>query len=254
LSNKKSKRGIQYEDIESMFGKKYGKLTVLPIVYVEDIRDANGEIDIHKRKYILKCKCDCGNYYYANRLQLLSDKVHSCGCEKAQRLAQMNRENKKYEDSDSQTSSIYNNLYNSWHAMCHRCLNSNDVHYQYYGGRGITVTEEWLDYNNFKEWALKNNWNSELTIDRIDSNGNYEPSNCRWVDMDVQHNNTRRNKILNYKGKTQSLADWVRELHLDYSSTKARLALGMSTEEAFERKKYESREEYLRRKDTEVEG
>ena len=72
--------------------------------------------------------------------------------------------------------------------------------------------------------------------------------------MNVQHNNTRRNKMLNYKGKTQSLADWVRELHLDYNSTKARLALGMSTEEAFERKKYESREEYLRRKDTEVDN
>lgn len=94
MNNRKSKRGIQYKDIESMFGNKYGKLTVLPIVYVEDVRDINDEIDIHKRKYILKCKCDCGNYYYANRLQLLSDKVHSCGCEKSQRLAQMNRANK----------------------------------------------------------------------------------------------------------------------------------------------------------------
>lgn len=251
MANKKSKRGLQYEDIEAMFGNKYGKLTVLPIVYVEDIRDADGSIDIHKRKYILKCKCDCGNYYYANRLQLLSDKVHSCGCEKAEKLAQMNRNNKKYEDSDSQTHSIYNGLYRSWTAMCHLCLSENDEHYEYYGGRGIKITDEWLEYSNFKTWALDNGWSSGLTIDRMDSNGNYEPNNCRWVNMDIQHNNTSRNKMLEYRGKTQSLADWSRELGIDYDVTKARLALGMSVSEAFERKKYESREEYLRRKDIE---
>lgn len=245
-----AKQSVQYEDIEPIFGKKFGKLTALPIVFVEDVQDENGTIMIHKRKYIIKCQCDCGNYYYANRLQLLNGRVNSCGCEKKERLSQRNKEfSKKYSDSDSQVDSPYNKLYNSWSAMKHRCLYPSDTHYNYYGGRGITICEDWLDYEKFKEWAIKNGWQNDLTIDRIDYDKNYEPSNCRWVDMKTQHNNTSSNKFLTYKGKTQSLALWCEELNLSYGRIKARLNdCNMSVEEAFERRLYESHESYLIRK------
>lgn len=83
--------------------------------------------------------------------------------------------------------------------MRHRCANSNDASYKYYGGRGITVCEEWGDYERFRNWALANGYDpnapqGECTIDRIDVNGNYEPSNCRWVDMKTQNANKRNTK------------------------------------------------------------
>lgn len=248
MANTKSK-SVQYEDIERIFGQKFGKLTALPICFVEDIQE-NGKINPHKRKYIIKCKCDCGNYYYTNKDQLLNDKVHSCGCEKSQRLSEMNSfYSQKYEDKDSQPSSLYNSLYHSWTAMKHRCLSENDEHYEYYGGRGIVIYDDWLDYNKFKQWALQNGWKNGLTIDRKDFNGNYEPSNCRWVTMKTQHNNTSRSKMLTYHGKTQSLRLWCDELHLDYGKTKARInACDMTVEEAFERLPYESHEAFLIRK------
>ncbi len=245
-----SKQTVQYEDIEPMFGQKFGKLTVLPIVFIEDIRDENGKIINSKRQYVLKCKCDCGNYYYANRLQLLNDRVHSCGCEKKQRLSEINATySKKYSDCDSQPTSKYNQLYHSWGAMRHRCLSENDIHYKNYGGRGITIYEDWLNYEKFKEWALQSGWQPNLTIDRIDYNGNYEPSNCRWITQKEQTNNTSGNKMITYNGKTQSLAMWCEELNLPYGRTKARFnACDMTPEEAFERRLYESHESYLLRK------
>ena len=75
-------RTVEYADIEKMFGQRFGKLVVLPCCFVEDIRDTDGKIISSKRQYILKCQCDCGNTYYANRFRLLNDKLHSCGCEK----------------------------------------------------------------------------------------------------------------------------------------------------------------------------
>lgn len=242
-------RNIEYSDIEQMFGKRFGKLVVLPFCFVEDVQNTDGKIIAKKRKYILKCQCDCGNTYYTNHNQLLNDRVHSCGCEKKQRLSEMNKQMSKYDNADSQSYSPYNKLYHSWCAMKHRCLFSNDEHYKYYGGRGITIYQEWLDYNNFKEWALNNGWNNNLTIDRIDYNGNYEPNNCRWITQKEQTNNTGNNKMLTYKNKTQSLSMWCEELNLPYDRTKQRLnECGMTVEEAFERKLYESHEAYLIRK------
>ena len=248
-------RTVEYTDIEKMFGQRFGKLVVLPYCFVEDIRDTDGKIIPSKRQYILKCQCDCGNIYYANRFQLLNDKLHSCGCEKSQRMVQMNKTySQKYSDCDSQSTSKYNQLYNSWSAMKNRCLSVNNTHYEYYGGRGITICDEWLDYENFKSWALQNGWDNNLTIDRIDYNGNYEPNNCRWITQKEQTNNTSFNKMITYHNKTQSLAMWCEELGLNYGRIKARLnSCEMSVEEAFERRLYESHESYLIRKACEKE-
>lgn len=90
-------------------------------------------------------------------------------------------------------------IYNSWYKMVSRCTNTKNKDWRYYGGRGITVCDSWLSYDNFYEWAMANGYNDTLTIDRIDVNGNYEPSNCRWVTRKVQARNTTRNVYIEGK-------------------------------------------------------
>lgn len=105
-----------------------------------------------------------------------------------------------------------------------RCYNKNRWNYQYYGARGIKVCDEWKnDYQKFKKWSLENGYQNNLSIDRIDTNGNYEPSNCRWVTDKEQKNNTRRNHYITYKGKTQSMSKWAEELNISYTVLRARI-------------------------------
>ena len=85
-------------------------------------------------------------------------------------------------------------LFNIWRGMKQRCLNPKNVKYKDYGGRGIKICDEWMDYLNFAKWAKSNGYSEVLTIDRIDVDGDYRPGNCRWADMKTQANNTRRNK------------------------------------------------------------
>lgn len=87
-------------------------------------------------------------------------------------------------------------LYNIWAKIKNRCNNKNDARYKDYGGRGIKICTSWMSYETFREWALSNGYKGHLTIDRIDNDGNYEPSNCRWSTYKKQNNN-RRDSILN---------------------------------------------------------
>lgn len=115
-------------------------------------------------------------------------------------------------------------LYNVWMSMNHRCYTKSDCNYYKYGARGITVCDEWRnDFKAFYDWSKSHGYKEGLSIDRIDNNGNYEPSNCRWVTRLVQANNTRRNQMITYLGKTQSLPDWCRELNLNYKTTRTRI-------------------------------
>ena len=111
-------------------------------------------------------------------------------------------------------------IYKIYHRMVYRCRKDKTSEaYKYYREKNITVCDEWLGesgFINFYNWSMENGYSDELTIDRIDSNGNYEPSNCRWVDYTVQANNTSRNRIITYAGKTQTMAEWARELNIPY--------------------------------------
>ena len=123
--------------------------------------------------------------------------------------------------------------------MKKRCYYIKHNQYKNYGGRGIRICDEWNDrqiikisgihytkgYLAFKKWALENGYADNLTIDRIDNNGNYEPSNCRWVTKKEQANNRRTNKYISYKGKTQSLTKWCEELGLPYNTIKSRISI-----------------------------
>jgi hypothetical protein len=169
-------------------GKKFYKLTVLKEVDRGKKRDRQWE-----------CVCDCGNICIVQGNNLKSGHTKSCGCH--------NREMASKRLSTHGQSKT--KLHKIWYGMKNRCFNPNNHIYDKYGGRGITVCEEWKEFEPFRDWALANGYAEGLTIDRIDVNGNYEPSNCRWATMKEQQNNRRNNRYLTYNGETHTMAEWA---------------------------------------------
>ena len=122
-------------------------------------------------------------------------------------------------------------IYKKWEDMKSRCNNPNNRRYKDYGGRGIKICAEWLaDFMNFYNWANANGYEDNLTIDRIDNNGNYEPSNCRWVTMAEQMKNTRNCRYLEYKGEKHCVMEWVRILGITKRSIANKLYKGFPLE------------------------
>lgn len=126
-------------------------------------------------------------------------------------------------------------IYKIWVSMRHRCYLKSDTNYYKYGARGIQVCDEWKnDFQTFYDWAMFHGYSDDLSLDRIDNDGNYCPENCRWTTRLVQANNTRRNQIIMYNGITQSLPDWCRTLNLNYKCTRTRINVyKWSVEKAF---------------------
>lgn len=105
-----------------------------------------------------------------------------------------------------------------------RCSKIDHPYYNRYGGRGISVCEEWKnDFISFQNWAIATGYTENLTIDRIDFNGNYNPTNCRWATQKEQQNNKSNNKFITYNGKTQTIAEWADEFGINKSTLHARL-------------------------------
>lgn len=164
-------------------GKKFNKLTVIKF----DKEKSN-----NKNKYWI-CKCDCGNIKSIEGNKIKNGLVKGCGCLRGKNNIKYSIQNKK--------------LYKLWWHIINRCNNKKDISYKNYGGRGIKVCDEWLEYDNFAIWCLKNNYKEGLEIDRINNNGNYEPDNCRFVTR-LENSRNKRNSIkYNYKGKLLSLKE-----------------------------------------------
>jgi hypothetical protein len=124
-------------------------------------------------------------------------------------------------------------LYYIWNNMKQRCINSHNPQFADYGGRGITVCEDWLKYECFRDWALNNGYSENLTIDRINNNSGYCPENCRWATPREQANNTRKVRLITYNGETHSVCEWSRILNIKQSTLNMRLnKYGWSAEEA----------------------
>lgn len=124
-------------------------------------------------------------------------------------------------------------LYSIWHNMKTRCYNPNAEHYAYYGGRGVSVCEEWRNsFQAFFEWAMANGYDDKLTLDRIEASGNYEPSNCRWVDMFTQNNHTSKNHYITHNGETKTTAEWARQYGINSCVFNNRIRRGWSFERA----------------------
>lgn len=129
-------------------------------------------------------------------------------------------------------------LWNIYHGMKKRCNNPNCVRYKDYGGRGIVICPEWQDdFDAFADWAKTNGYDDTLTIDRVDVDGNYEPSNCRWITLKEQSRNMRKTVYAEYKGVKKPLIEWCEELGLVYDTVHDRITRrGWSVEKAFETK------------------
>ena len=130
-------------------------------------------------------------------------------------------------------------LYSIWKSMKSRCYCPNWKPYSLYGARGITVCDEWKDYNNFKQWAMSNGYTDELTLERNDVNGNYCPNNCKWVTMNEQSNNKRSSHFLTYNGMTKTIAQGADSLCINYVTLHSRInKLVLSVEDALVIKSY----------------
>ena len=171
-------------------GKKFGRLYVVKRI---------GSTKYHQPLWL--CKCDCGNETILCGQAIRSGHTISCGCYNKEEVSKLH---KKHGDFGTR-------LYTIWSHMIQRCYNPNDAKFKNYGARGIIVCEKWKnDYREFKEWAINNGYSNDLTIDRINVNGNYEPSNCRWVDNYVQENNRTNNRLFTIDGITHTVSEWAR--------------------------------------------
>lgn len=178
--------------VEDKIGKRYGKLTV-----VSRLSHKPG------KPVYWKCKCDCGNERIVDSYALNCGKAIQCKeCSKPFSYRQR-----------------YPRIYRIWQAMKSRCFYVGNKRYSDYGGRNITVCEEWKNsIEAFVKWSLSNGYQDNLTIDRINVDGNYEPSNCRWVTLKKQANNTRKNVIIERNGESHSLSEWSEITGIDRST------------------------------------
>lgn len=197
--------------IRDLTGMRFGRLTAIKFSHR------------HKRETIWECKCDCGNTHFASSSHLLRGHTKSCGCFRKEEL-------KRIKTRHGETNT---RLHRIWDGMIRRCRGTSDKkNNAIYHDRGITVCKEWEVYENFRDWSLANGYDDGLTIDRIDTCGNYCPENCRWVTMKVQQNNKRNNHYIEFEGKRQTIGEWATEKNIPYDTLYNRIYIGWTMEKA----------------------
>ena len=196
------RKEVYFMAVKDMEGKRFGRLTVLYRM----------ENDKH-RNAVWMCRCDCGVEKPIVGNALRKGVVVSCGCYHRDRVTEMFTTH-----GMSKT-----RIRNIWNHVKQRCINPNNDAYKYYGGRGICICEEWKSFPAFLEWSMNNGYDEDLTIDRIDTNGNYEPNNCRLVSRKVQQNNTRHTRLYTINGETKSIAEWCRKYGVPHERVRVRV-------------------------------
>lgn len=204
-------------------GDKYNRLVVI----------GEGEPYVSKsgksREKTYKCVCDCGAVKTVRGSYLKGGRVKSCGCLVREMSSQVHM---KHGGKGTR-------LYGIWKSMRERCKTTTSSNYERYGARGVEVCCEWDDFALFREWSLANGYKDGLTIDRIDVNGNYEPSNCRWATYQEQANNMRSNRWIERRGERSTMAQFCRDHHLKYKYFSSLLCKGYTVEEAMEKAAFE---------------
>jgi hypothetical protein len=170
------------------------------------------------------CKCNCGNSVVVLGTQLRNGNTKSCGCLKSEAVIQRNKDNSTHNLSKHPAYNIHSNMIN-------RCYDTNNPRYKDYGGRGIAVCEEWKDITTFCNWMMNNNYVKGLSIERIDNNGNYEPSNCILIPLENQSKNRRSNHSITYNGSSNTIAEWSRITGINMYTLFDRLYRGWTDEE-----------------------
>jgi hypothetical protein len=176
-------------------GLTFEKLTVIGV----SKRNQN------EKRYYLDCQCECGNIIRLLPYQIKKHQVKSCGCLRTQAA----KNARSYIANHFENDRSKHPLYWIWYQMINRCENQNSKYYNRYGGRGISVCEEWHDFNNFVLWSDSVNGRPRgYSLDRINNDGNYEPNNCRWTTNFQQGINKSSNILVEYKGQTKTLMEW----------------------------------------------
>lgn len=190
--------------VHDLTGQKFGLLTVIGLA----------ETDTRKTYWV--CKCDCGNMKTVRSDSLLCGAIKSCGCIKRKQDEVNLTKNHRHKMSGTR-------IYSEWQGMKGRCYNKGNARYADWGGRGIEVCEQWRNsFESFYTWAMANGYQDNLTIDRIDNNGNYCPENCRWVGQQEQCRNRRSNINLTIGNSTRTLMEWCEIFQVDYANVNAR--------------------------------
>lgn len=163
--------------LSKLYNQRFGKLVAKEPITLN-----------HRNRVVWECQCDCGNIAYVESDKLKSGHTKSCGCLKSEKTIIRNKSQAIY-------NARHNRLYRIYYGMRTRCYNTTEKHYPDWGGRGIKICDEWLSsFANFQEWALSHGYRDDLSLDRIDNDGDYEPSNCRWATAKEQANNKRKAK------------------------------------------------------------
>lgn len=200
--------------LKDLTGQRFGRLTVLR-------RNDDGKQPI---RWV--CKCDCGKEVIVIGNNLVRGHTTSCGCYRDEIRPQY-----RFKHGYTKT-----RAYGVWNKIKERCCNSKNPSYPRYGGRGITICDEWKDNPQaFIEWAYANGYREdaeygETTVDRIDNNKGYSPDNCRIADAQTQANNRRTNKHITYNGETHTVAEWSRILNVSLSAITSGLLNGVPFE------------------------
>jgi len=189
-----------------LLGQTFGNLKVIERV---------GSDNSGRSVWMYQCKC--GALKTARGKDLRQGKITSCGCMKGKSNITHGLSNTR--------------IYQTWLGIRKRCGNPNAYEYENYGGRGIVVCDEWKNnFISFYKWATENGYKENLTIDRVNNDGNYEPTNCRWADRITQQNNTRSNHPITINGKTHNINQWCRIAGLPRTTVKSRLRYGWTGE------------------------
>ncbi len=202
-------------------GMRFGRLVVV------------SRAENRNKRTMWNCVCDCGNKVVVGGKDMRDGKTKSCGCYQKERCPtpprMSGKENPSYKHGKSGSK-----LYWVWSSVVQRCTNESCNCYQRYGGRGITVCDEWKNsFEAFRDWAMSNGYAEGLSIDRIDNHKGYCPENCRWVDRIAQANNKRNNIIITRNGETHTLAEWARIKNLPYKTLLERYRRHGDTENLF---------------------
>ena len=192
---------------KDLIGKRFGRLLVIKQI----------GIDKRTRQKKWLCKCDCGKEKETITSYLTSGDTKSCGC--LRRESELKNLEKGRGKNTIKHGMHNTRIYQIWADMKERCFNINNKAYKNYGERGIKVCDEWIDkkngFINFYNWAIKNGYKEYLTIDRINVNGNYEPSNCRWATWKQQANNRRMTRKIIIFGENKTAYEFEKQYGLN---------------------------------------
>lgn len=215
-----------------MENRIFGRLTVVSLAgYAGSVR-------------LWLCHCVCGKDTVKRENNLKAGLTQSCGC--------LHAEGNNRKHSNAERGKVTPE-YRTWSHMKRRCTDANSKYFSDYGGRGISVCDSWMSsFENFLNDMGKRP-SDKHSIDRIDVNGNYEPSNCRWATKEEQAKNTRRSRQLTFNGRTQHVKDWAAEIGMSHKSLEDRIfSRGWSVEEALTKPKIKSRYERKEKKGSHI--